>query len=219
MKLNRENETLQLEMCRLQEKVDHWKSKFQRQENQNVVVARNKMLNRENHNLKQDIDVYKTVIRRLNKEMAFYQEKLRVQHQSEPNKIPIFSSDSNAEDGDTCSNSNTLKSDLHEPRKTLLPLLNAYDEVIDEKNEIIKQHEFMMEKFKLKCQEIVQENDQLHKIIGGSKEKGTVTIQEWQVLHENALLVLEENDLLHEKIAILKRKALAVQVAHDEKGM
>jgi hypothetical protein len=219
MKLNQENETLQVEMCRLQEKLDHWKSKCNRQENQNGIIVKNKMLNRENHNLKQDIEVYKTVIRRLNKEIAFYQEKLRTKYQSSPNKIPVLlSTETSGENsgGEACSTS--VVSDLQEPRETLLPLLTAYDEAIDEKNEIIKEHEFMLEKFKLKCQEIVQENEHLHKIIGESQESGSVSINDWKCLRENALLVLEENDVFHDKIEVLQRKAGFVQKMYEEKG-
>jgi len=205
-------------MCRLQEKMDYWKSKCQRQENQNVVIARNKMLNRENHTLKQDIEVFKTVIKRLSKEVGFYQEKLRIKFKSTSAQMPVFSSSDSVISNDNSDRSSDLYCDLREPQKTLLPLLTAYDEVIDEKCEMIKTYELTLEKFKVKCQEIVQENNQLHKIVGESKEAGSISIKDWKILQDNAALVLEENDLLHEKVEILDRKSTLVQNAHHEKG-
>ena len=49
--------------------------------------------------------------------------------------------------------------------------------------------------------------------------QGYVSIEEWQVLYNNAVLVLEENDLVHEKLDLMSRKAEAIEKSHQEKGI
>jgi len=214
-KLRQENDDYVLKISNLMDLVQHWKGKAEREENQSVVSARLKSCTRENKNLNEDLDVLKTVVYRLNKEISFYQEKLRLQFQAHPSQIPVFSSssDSNVTPTDFLEGNTGLE----EPKKILLPLLKAYDAVIQEKQEIIKDNEVKMERFKLKCQEIVQENETLHKIIGQSKVKGSVSIEEWQFLYDNAILVLEENDLLHDKITVLEKKSVLIHNTHEGK--
>ena len=169
LQLEKENEKLQLEVFHLQQEVGDWKAKCQRQENRNVTLARLKILTKENQNLKDDVEVLKSVIRRLNKEISYYQEKLRSRYRKDPHKIPFYSSSN--------TNSNGEDDQEHEdpwlssPRAKLQPLLVAYDEIISEKTEIIKDYELAMESFKLKCQDVVRENEQLHKARTESKEK------------------------------------------------
>ncbi|XP_070616408.1 centrosomal protein of 89 kDa isoform X2 [Erythrolamprus reginae] len=83
----------------------------------------------------------------------------------------------------------------------LSPLLLLYEEQMNEKDELILEHEESMKMLKAQAKEVVKENQQLlHKL---SK---TVTTEKWQQLKHQAELVLEENTMLREHIKKQKNK-------------
>jgi len=185
-------------------------SKSQRQQNKNITIVA-KALAKENKNLTEDMDVLKSVIHRLNKEMAFYKDKPRVKHHSKPDEVPIYTSSgpTSPTEMDDRRNEAEKESDawLKEPRKKLQPLLAAYDEIIQEKDRIIKIQETALELIKTQRHEIGKENDEFRsKKVVLSKPKGSVSKEEWSVLYDNAALVLEQNDLLSEQVIGLKKK-------------
>ncbi|KAM5236180.1 centrosomal protein of 89 kDa [Ctenodactylus gundi] len=87
--------------------------------------------------------------------------------------------------------------------KYLSPLLLAYEDRIKEKDELNTALEEEMRMFRIRVQEVVKENEELHQELSKSSP---VTKEEWQVLQTQAELVLEENKLLIEQLEIQQQK-------------
>ncbi|ODN01713.1 Centrosomal protein of 89 kDa [Orchesella cincta] len=212
----KENESLNLEICKLSQEIDEWRAKCQKMENKSTALTKAKSLSKENKEMVEDIEVLKSVICRLNKELAFYQDRLRFKYRSAPENIPNYSTSSGtdldeADEGGRAPGAATVYSEdskdwLQFPRKSLLPLLVAYDEVIAEKEEIIRDHELTIDRFKARCMEIIRENQEMHRLVSDNKDRGTISIEEWESLRTNAIIVLDENELLHDQVSNFKRK-------------
>ncbi|CAL8070603.1 unnamed protein product [Orchesella dallaii] len=228
----KENESLNLEICKLGQEIEEWRAKCQKMENKSTALTKAKSLTKENKDMLDDIEVLKSVICRLNKELAFYQDRLRFKYRSAPENIPNYSTSSGTDldderDGDGCGGgekrsarnySEDSKDWLQFPRKSLLPLFVAYDEVIAEKEEIIRDHELAIDRFKARCMEIIRENQEMHRLVSDNKDRGTISIEEWESLRSNAIIVLDENELLHDQVDNLKRKEEVMFKSFQEKA-
>ncbi|XP_077888312.1 centrosomal protein of 89 kDa isoform X4 [Ictidomys tridecemlineatus] len=94
--------------------------------------------------------------------------------------------------------------------KCLSPLLLAYEDRMKEKDELNATLEEEMRMFRMRVQEVVKENEELHQELNKSRP---VTSDEWHQLQTQAELVLEENKLLIDQLAIQQMKA---KDAHQE---
>ncbi|XP_046303913.1 centrosomal protein of 89 kDa isoform X3 [Marmota monax] len=94
--------------------------------------------------------------------------------------------------------------------KCLSPLLLAYEDIMKEKDELNATLEEEMRMFRMRVQEVVKENEELHQELNKSRP---VTSDEWHQLQTQAELVLEENKLLIDQLAIQQMKA---KDAHQE---
>lgn len=231
-----------MQLYKLGQEVDGWREECQKMQNKSTALIKLKTLTQENQDLHADVDVHKSVIIRLNKELAYYQDKLRFKYKDTPEEIPVYSSGGDTDDygrDETSSGSERIADWLQNPRKSLLPLLIAYDEVIAEKDDHLKEYEVTIDRFKGKCMEIIKENESLHQLISSNKERvrnlnlyiwlieyqlhfrcvqGSISIEEWEFLRSNAEIVLEENDLLHEQVDNLKRKEEKLFSSFQVKG-
>ncbi|XP_024207697.1 centrosomal protein of 89 kDa isoform X3 [Pan troglodytes] len=88
--------------------------------------------------------------------------------------------------------------------KYLSPLLLAYEDMMKEKDELNATLKEEMRMFRMRVQEVVKENEELHQELNKSS---AVTSEEWRQLQTQAKLVLEENKLLLEQLEIQQRKA------------
>uniref|UniRef100_A0A2R9ADY6 Centrosomal protein 89 n=1 Tax=Pan paniscus TaxID=9597 RepID=A0A2R9ADY6_PANPA len=88
--------------------------------------------------------------------------------------------------------------------KYLSPLLLAYEDMMKEKDELNATLKEEMRMFRMRVQEVVKENEELHQELNKSS---AVTSEEWHQLQTQAKLVLEENKLLLEQLEIQQRKA------------
>lgn len=88
--------------------------------------------------------------------------------------------------------------------KYLSPLLLAYEDIMKEKDELNATLKEEMRMFRMRVQEVVKENEELHQELNKSS---AVTSEEWRQLQTQAKLVLEENKLLLEQLEIQQRKA------------
>ncbi|NXT11941.1 CEP89 protein, partial [Prunella fulvescens] len=134
-------------------------------------------------------DALKTVVHRLNVELSRYQTKYRSLSQEENAKLK------------------SLPMEGPQPpwlldMKYLSPLLLAYEDRIREKEDFILEHEANMKNFKARVEELVKENEDLHEQLNN-----LVTPTEWQLLQNQAKLVLEENGVLMEQLKIQQAKA------------
>ncbi|KAM8775453.1 centrosomal protein of 89 kDa isoform 2-T2 [Rhynchonycteris naso] len=94
--------------------------------------------------------------------------------------------------------------------KYLSPLLLAYEDRMKEKDELIATFQEEMRTFRIRVQEVVKENEELHHQLNRSP----VTSEEWHQLQAQAELVLKENKLLIELLKIQQRK---VKDTHQER--
>ncbi|XP_009987068.1 PREDICTED: centrosomal protein of 89 kDa [Tauraco erythrolophus] len=136
-------------------------------------------------------DALKMTVHRLNVELSRYQTKFRPLSQEEHLKLK------------------SLPMKGPPPpwlldMKYLSPLLLAYEDRIREKEDLNLEHEEDMKNFKVRVEELVKENEDLHEQLNKSN---FITPTEWQQLQTQAKLVLEENRLLMEQLEIQQAKA------------
>ncbi|NXV33750.1 CEP89 protein, partial [Rissa tridactyla] len=147
-------------------------------------------------------DALKMTVHRLNVELSRYQTKFRPLSQEEHLKLK------------------SLPMKGPPPpwlldMKYLSPLLLAYEDRIREKEDLYLEHEAKfyvesfvfqedMKNFKVRVEELVKENEDLHKQLN---KNNFITPTEWQQLQTQAKLVLEENGLLMEQLEIQQAKA------------
>lgn len=136
-------------------------------------------------------DALKMTVHRLNVELSRYQTKFRPLLQEEQLKIK------------------SLPMKGPPPpwlldMKYLSPLLLAYEDRIREKEDLSLAYEEDMKNFKVQVEELVKENEDLHKQLN---KNNFITTTEWHQLQTQATLVLEENRLLMEQLEIQHAKA------------
>ena len=135
---------------------------------QSSLVAVTEKYKSENTQLKEDVLLLKNLVYRLNVELERYQDKLRnigqsVESKNVTNIINGLDSDS---DNKKASES-WGKVNIH----ALGPLLDAYQENLEEKQELIKKYEEEIDIFSGKCKEIVSENESLYKEVEELRQK------------------------------------------------
>ncbi|XP_066205762.1 centrosomal protein of 89 kDa isoform X2 [Saccopteryx leptura] len=135
-------------------------------------------------------DGLKVIIHHLNVELSRYQTKFR--HLSKEESI----------DTEGLPSKGPIPPWLLD-MKYLSPLLLAYEDRMKEKDELIATFQEEMRTFRIRVQEVVKENEELHQQLNRSP----VTSEEWHQLQAQAELVLEENKLLIEQLKIQQRKA------------
>ncbi|XP_005052776.1 PREDICTED: centrosomal protein of 89 kDa isoform X2 [Ficedula albicollis] len=145
-------------------------------------------------------DALKMMVHRLNVELSRYQTKFRSLSQEEILKLE------------------SLPMKGPQPpwlldMKYLSPLLLAYEDRIREKDDFILEHEEDMKNFKTRVEELVKENEDLHEQL-----KNFIAPTEWQLLQNQAKLVLEENGLLEEQLKIQQAKAIESHRQHVQEA-
>ncbi|XP_007994408.3 centrosomal protein of 89 kDa isoform X1 [Chlorocebus sabaeus] len=158
---------------------------------QEVAVPELLYLRKQAQELVDENDGLKMTVHRLNVELSRYQTKFRHLSKEEslnieglPSKGPIP----------------PWLLDI----KYLSPLLLAYEDIMKEKDELNATLKEEMRMFRMRVQEVVKENEELHQELNKSS---AVTSEEWRQLQTQAKLVLEENKLLLEQLEIQQRKA------------
>lgn len=134
------------ESCRLYASTD-----AQRCAELTKVAANNKQLS-------DDIKMMKTLIYRLNVQLERYQEMLR-KRSRDIGESPIRDSSALA------SSASRVDEIVHWggiETNALAPLLNAYQETINDKTELIWQQEIELDRIAGRCKDILDENEQLH---------------------------------------------------------
>ncbi|KAL2749492.1 centrosomal protein of 89 kDa [Vespula maculifrons] len=174
----------------------------------------NQKLKSENVQLKEDIVLLKKVIYQLNTELERYQDKLRLCGQV----IPLQYSTSTMNDVEISrENKKMLESwgnvDLH----ALAPLLNAYQENITEKKELINKYEQELNDFTGRCKEIISENEFLQKELENSKSKCNRYIEEIKQISNDAALIKEQNDTVTQQAVHHKQKLQELQSLYERK--
>ncbi|KAK4884986.1 hypothetical protein RN001_001257 [Aquatica leii] len=182
-----------------------------------------------NQQLIQDINMLKNVVYRLNVYMEGYQEKLRKHNLSIKNiNKSDFIDASNSLELFTTEAINSLSKDHldhgHTPiswgsvnSHTLGPLLDAYQETLDEKEEIIQNYEIELSHFTGRLQEIVNENEKLHKRLTEDDECSAKLSVELDKINSDLKNTKNENDLLIKKCALKQTQLEEVLQCYEQK--
>ncbi|XP_010987408.1 centrosomal protein of 89 kDa isoform X1 [Camelus dromedarius] len=202
--LNNANQTLTLELHILKRSMKELQLKLKRMEKENGKLKEIEKassqegatpelhyLRKQAQELVDENDALKMTVHRLNVELSRYQTKFR--HLSKEESLNIEGLPSK---GPTP----PWLLDI----KYLCPLLLAYEDRMKEKDELNASLQEEMRTFRMRVQEVVKENEELHQELNKSSP---VTSEEWHQLQTQAGLVLEENKLLLEQLEIQQKKA------------
>ncbi|XP_060069382.1 centrosomal protein of 89 kDa-like [Ylistrum balloti] len=165
-------------------------------------TAKNLLLKKQLQDMKEENNTLKSSVHRLSVELSSYQAKYRPIQPGEktgemlglPDKGPIPSWLINVQ--------------------YLSPLFLAYDDRLREKDNVVKHYQGELEKLRIQAEDIIIENQQLHKKLDHAVKRGPIDVTEWDQLKDNAKLVLEENQNLLEQIEVKDQKARDMHQAH-----
>ncbi|XP_034380475.1 centrosomal protein of 89 kDa isoform X1 [Arvicanthis niloticus] len=205
------NQALSLELSALRQAVKdlHLKLKMVEKDNRKlketekassreVVTPELLCLRQQSQDLVDENEGLRMTVHRLNVELSRYQTKFRPLSEEESSRVEGLPSK-----GPTP----PWLVDI----KYLSPLLLAYEDRMKEKDKLSTTLEEEMKTFRLRVQEIVKENEGLHREL---TKRSPVTIDEWRQLQTQAELVLDENKLLIEQLEIQQTKARDTHQAH-----
>lgn len=101
---------------------------------------------------------------------------------------------------------------------TLAPLLNAYEETITEKNEILENYEMEFARFTTALKEITKENEVLHKRLTEDERCSTKLSEELEKVRSELKGAKEQNDVLIKKCALKQDKVEEILKCYEKKG-
>ncbi|XP_064641370.1 centrosomal protein of 89 kDa-like isoform X2 [Lineus longissimus] len=158
------------------------------------------LLRRQTQDLKDECDTLKSTVHRLNIELSRQQAKYRPTDKENKNVVGLPSK-------------GPIPSWLLNT-KYLAPLFLAYDDRIQEKDDLLRQYDIELETFRVRIEEVLKENQRLHLRLEQTDISGPISMTEWQQLQEQARLVLEENQLLMEQLEVQQNKSKDVHMSH-----
>lgn len=189
---------LQLKLQKMEKDIERQKEAEKASCQEGVAAPELLYLRKQAQELVDENDGLKMTVHRLNVELSRYQTKFRHLSKEEslhteglPSKGPIP----------------PWLLDI----KYLSPLLLAYEDRMKEKDELNATLEEEMRMFRMRVQEVVKENEELHQELNKSRP---VSSDEWHQLQTQAELVLEENKLLIEQLVIQQMKAKDTHQEH-----
>ncbi|KAL8583319.1 hypothetical protein ACOMHN_057605 [Nucella lapillus] len=141
--------------------------------------------------LREENEVLKNTVGRLNQELSHYQAKFRPLSEEDRSKLQGLPSEG------------PVPSWLINKRY-LAPLFLAYDDLIAEKEGVVQRCQEELQALKTRAEEVVRENQRYQ--LQGGKPGGGVDVNDWQQLQEQARLVLEENQVLMEQLDVVQNK-------------
>uniref|UniRef100_A0A8C5HE29 Centrosomal protein 89 n=1 Tax=Gouania willdenowi TaxID=441366 RepID=A0A8C5HE29_GOUWI len=141
-------------------------------------------------------DALKLTVHRINVELSDYQARFRPRTQQEVGLTKAGSPPPSLFD-----------------MKYLSPLFLAYDDKINEKDKLLLTAEEEGKKLRVHAEDVIKENEKLHEKI--SKMEGAVSQNDCQQLQQQALRVLEENQVLVDQLEAQHVKAKASHSRHQ----
>lgn len=111
-------------------------------------------LKAQNQELNEDVTMLKNLVYRLNVELDRYQQKLHKQGATELPPLKVTPSEVEEKEASV--------SWRNVNKNALGPLLEAYQETIKEKNDLIHDYEQDLHKFVARCKQVVAENEKLY---------------------------------------------------------
>lgn len=186
-----------------------------------------------NHDLIEDINMLKNVVYRLNVQLERYQERLsKYNIKIHPIKDKQLHRPEAIENLETISSENFIKNTLSESHwdhshtpiswgkvnaHTLGPLLDAYQETVKEKEEIIQDYETELARFTARMKDVIKENELLHKRLTEDTDCSKVLAKQIEVLNVELKSTKEQNDLLIKKCALKQDKIEEILKCYETK--
>ncbi|KAF3430408.1 hypothetical protein E2986_10008 [Frieseomelitta varia] len=170
-----------------------------------TLVKHNQKLEIENVQSTEDIALLKNIVYQLNTELERYQDKLGDQKREH---ISTHTENERKYDSRIWKNIN-----FH----ALGPLLNAYQENLSEKQELVQMYEQEMADFSSRCKEILVENEFMHKEVEELKLECNRYAKEIKKLVENITSLKKQNDILRKEAANIKRETNDIHSSYELK--
>ncbi|EFN78607.1 centrosomal protein of 89 kDa [Harpegnathos saltator] len=178
------------------------------------LLTFNERFKAENVQLNEDVLLLKNVIYRLNAELGRYQDKMRELGQSIAMKNINDTLDSKAQTNDI---KKILESWGSVNTHVLGPLLDAYQESLSEKQELINKYEEDMANFSARCKEIIAENETMQSEMEKLRSKCTRYTDEIKMISEDADLLKELNECYAKQTAHQKQKIHEIHSLYEQK--
>ncbi|OXU18654.1 hypothetical protein TSAR_014055 [Trichomalopsis sarcophagae] len=206
----RENEFRQLHMHNEESALIIRNNEQQR----NTFIATIQRIKNENVQMHEDVNLLKNLVYRLNLEIEKYQDKLRTIGQTADNQAVVNIID---EVRTNFNNKNVLKAWGKVNFHALGPLLDAYQENVNEKDELIQKYKKEIDEFSGKLKDIISENENLHIEVENMRAKYDRYVEEAKVLEKDAAIVKEQNELLIKQSAMQKQKIQEIHSIYEHK--
>ncbi|XP_072387038.1 centrosomal protein of 89 kDa-like isoform X1 [Diabrotica undecimpunctata] len=222
-----ENNALKIELEKLKicKKCEEYRNEIAKCNSDNEkVLNENEILKAKRKEFTEDLAMLKTVVYRLNLQLERYQELLRT------NNIPKPGVESyHKRDVLESSSSKEILSEVHRDHKhipviwgnvnrhTLGPLLDAYEDSVKEKDEIIEEYEIEMSKFTGKVKEIIEENESLYKKLNEDETCSSKLAIELENSKRELKNTREQNDALIKKCSLKQDKLEEVLKIYEAK--
>lgn len=169
-------------------------------------------LAKENGDLRNDIKMMKILVYRLNVQVERYQDVIREGNKGTTGVVPkvdfVDSSYGGAKD-----NLNWGPVNSH----TLGPLLNAYEETIAEKNDLVQQYEQEFIVFTGKLKQVLEENEKLHKDAEEIKSTQSNWFSERARLQAQVDVFKNKADIQGKRADLAKEKLVEVLKCYEQK--
>lgn len=165
---------------------------------------------KENVDLKNDVKMLKVLVYRLNIQIERYQEFYRQQKVKHDDKMFMIDFQKHSE-----SSSEYAWGSINSG--VLAPLLNAYEEMINEKVDVISQFEREMSDFTGKLRTVMAENENLRKGVDELKQGNEMWRQEKERLQAAADLYRNKADVQGKRADLGKEKLVEVIRVYEQK--
>ncbi|XP_072756474.1 centrosomal protein of 89 kDa [Anoplolepis gracilipes] len=180
--------------------------------NSNLLTF-NQRYKSENAQLNEDVLLLKNVIYHLNAELGKYQDKMRELGQNVLSK--------NINDIDYKRPADDIKKVLESwgsvNTHVLGPLLDAYEENLLEKQELLNKYEEEIADFSTRCKEIIAENECMQNEMEKLRSKCTRYADEVKMISEDADLLKELNECYSKQTAHQKQKIHEIHTLYEQK--
>lgn len=177
------------------------------------------LLQKQNKDLNEDINMLKNVVYRLNVQLERYQDKLRKNNITFPKTVD--SDNENITNAEITNHSDHKHSPIswgNVNAHTLGPLLDAYQDTVKEKEDIISAYEIELSNFTGKLKSVIDENEILHKNILENSGLLKKTLEEYESVKTELKNTKEQNEVLIKKCALKHDKVHELCKVYDHKS-
>ncbi|XP_015436877.1 PREDICTED: centrosomal protein of 89 kDa-like [Dufourea novaeangliae] len=207
--LNRMMEQREVEYQKMCSQYDAMVQMVQEMEETNVQLnKRNQKLEAEKTQSDEDITLLKSIVYQLNAELERYQDKMKGQ------KLKTSSTEFVRHGNEGRYNQRVWSGvNFH----ALGPLLNAYQQNLAEKQELVNMYEQEMANFGNRCKEILSENERMHQEVKELKSECDRYAKEIKTTIENTTLLKKQNDFLQKETTDLKKELTEIRSSYESK--